>query len=59
MTKIAKPMYEEIRVPDDNLTELDITGLLLQKYVEGSEYDVETKTWTVPNEKLEEILRDE
>lgn len=35
---------------ESNLDEADIAGRLLEKYVEGSTYNEETKIWSVPED---------
>ena len=41
--------YVEIKEPENNLDEVDVLGLLLQKYIPDSVYDIDRKSWTVPN----------
>lgn len=40
---------------DKKFDEIDKIGLLLEKYVAGTSYDVESKTWNVPGELCDEI----
>lgn len=40
------------------MDEIDITGMLLEKYVEGTSYDKETKIWTVPQDVCDELQKE-
>jgi len=49
-------LNKTIRIYAQKYSEEDILGLLLERYVEGTTYNKETKIWSVPNEVYDEIV---
>lgn len=45
-------------VVENKLDELDILGLLLEKYMEGTHYDLETHTLTVSEKLIDELMQE-
>lgn len=43
-------------VIENNLDEIDTLGLLLEKYTEGTHYDLETHTLTVSEKLIDELI---
>lgn len=50
--------YITIDVQDKKNNEIDTLGLLLQKYVQGTTYNKNTKIWTVPDVIYNELKND-
>ena len=49
--------YETIILPE--IDKIDITGMLLSKYIDGATYNMEKKVLSVPNEAYDKIrIRD-
>lgn len=44
-------------VVENKLDELDTLGLLLEKYTEGTHYDLETHTLTVSEKLIDELMQ--
>lgn len=44
-------------VVENKLDELDTLGLLLEKYTEGTHYDLETHTFTVLEKLINELIQ--
>lgn len=45
-------------VVENNLDEIDTLGLLLEKYTEGTRYNLETHTFTMPEELIDELMQE-
>lgn len=45
-------------VVENNLDEIDTLGLLLEKYTEGTHYDLETHTFTVSGKLIDELMQE-
>lgn len=50
-------VYKTIKLEEDNLDEIDVIGLLLEKYNFGVSYNKEKKTLSIPTEVIEKILK--
>lgn len=45
-------------VVENNLDEIDTLDLLLEKYTEGTHYDLETHTLTVSEKLIDELMQE-
>lgn len=45
-------------VVENNLDEIDTLGLLLEKYTQGTHYDLGTHTFTVPEKLIDELKQE-
>ena len=45
-------------VVENKLDEFNTLGLLLEKYTEGTHYDLETHTFTMPEKLIDELMQE-
>lgn len=44
-----------ITIQAPNMDEIDVLGFLLEKYVQGTSYNKETKLWSIPDKIYEQL----